>query len=119
MAKRSAAIRKLATWFNPISTNSVNCGQEPRSPLERSQWKKRSNATAESEQTSTNGRVGCVSLWTLSPANVDFLHRDSLSEKQRTEDSMTKVLISPAPLAGLEAEFRNVLLKAGFELVYP
>src|ERR1700683_2599309 len=31
---------------------------------------------------------------------------------------MTKVLISPAPLAGLEAEFRNVLLKAGFELVY-
>ena len=32
---------------------------------------------------------------------------------------MTKVLISPAPLAGLEAEFRNVLLKAGFELVYP
>jgi phosphoglycerate dehydrogenase-like enzyme len=32
---------------------------------------------------------------------------------------MTKVLISPAPLASLQAEFRNVLLKAGFELVYP
>jgi D-3-phosphoglycerate dehydrogenase len=32
---------------------------------------------------------------------------------------MTKVLISPAPLAGLQAEFRNVLQKAGFELVFP
>lgn len=32
---------------------------------------------------------------------------------------MDKVLIAPAPLAGLEAEFVNVLKKAGFELVYP
>jgi len=32
---------------------------------------------------------------------------------------MDKVLIAPAPLAGLEAEFVNVLRKAGFELVYP
>jgi D-3-phosphoglycerate dehydrogenase len=32
---------------------------------------------------------------------------------------MDKVLIAPAPLAGLEAEFVNVLRKAGFDLVYP
>jgi D-3-phosphoglycerate dehydrogenase len=32
---------------------------------------------------------------------------------------MTKVLISPAPLDGLQAEFRTALLSAGFELVYP
>jgi D-3-phosphoglycerate dehydrogenase / 2-oxoglutarate reductase len=32
---------------------------------------------------------------------------------------MDRVLISPAPLAGLETEFVNVLKKAGFELVYP
>jgi len=32
---------------------------------------------------------------------------------------MDKVLIGPAPLAGLEAEFVSVLKKAGFELVYP
>jgi phosphoglycerate dehydrogenase-like enzyme len=32
---------------------------------------------------------------------------------------MDKILIAPAPLVGLEAEFVNVLLKAGFELVYP
>jgi D-3-phosphoglycerate dehydrogenase / 2-oxoglutarate reductase len=32
---------------------------------------------------------------------------------------MDKVLIAPAPLAGLEAEFVNVLRKANFELVYP
>ncbi len=32
---------------------------------------------------------------------------------------MDKVLISPAPLAGLDAEFVHVLKKAGFELVYP
>jgi D-3-phosphoglycerate dehydrogenase / 2-oxoglutarate reductase len=32
---------------------------------------------------------------------------------------MDKVLISPAPLAGLEAEFSNVLKRAGFELVFP
>ena len=32
---------------------------------------------------------------------------------------MDKILISPAPLAGLEAEFVTVLRKAGFELVYP
>lgn len=32
---------------------------------------------------------------------------------------MDKVLIAPAPLAGLQAEFVNVLKKAGFELVYP
>ena len=29
-----------------------------------------------------------------------------------------KVLISPTPLAGIQAEFVNVLKKAGFELVY-
>ena len=32
---------------------------------------------------------------------------------------MDKVLISPAQLAGLQAEFVNVLEHAGFELVYP
>jgi phosphoglycerate dehydrogenase-like enzyme len=32
---------------------------------------------------------------------------------------MDKILIAPAPLAGLEAEFVNVLRNAGFELVYP
>jgi D-3-phosphoglycerate dehydrogenase / 2-oxoglutarate reductase len=32
---------------------------------------------------------------------------------------MDKVLISPAPLAGLEAEFSTALRKAGFELVFP
>ncbi len=32
---------------------------------------------------------------------------------------MDKVLIAPAPLAGLQAEFVNVLKKAGFELVFP
>ena len=32
---------------------------------------------------------------------------------------MDKILIAPLPLAGLEAEFVNVLRKAGFELVYP
>ena len=32
---------------------------------------------------------------------------------------MTKVLIAPAPLDGLDAEFRTVLLQAGFELVFP
>lgn len=32
---------------------------------------------------------------------------------------MTKVLISPAPLEGLQTEFRTALLAAGFELVYP
>jgi D-3-phosphoglycerate dehydrogenase / 2-oxoglutarate reductase len=32
---------------------------------------------------------------------------------------MTKVLISPAPLAGLEAGFTQALREAGFELVYP
>src|SRR5688572_6120438 len=32
---------------------------------------------------------------------------------------MDKVLIAPAPLAGLEAEYANVLRNAGFELVYP
>src|SRR5438477_11122319 len=32
---------------------------------------------------------------------------------------MAKVLIAPAPLEGLEVEFRHALLKAGFELVYP
>lgn len=32
---------------------------------------------------------------------------------------MTKVLISPSPLAGLDAEFTRVLREAGFELVYP
>jgi phosphoglycerate dehydrogenase-like enzyme len=32
---------------------------------------------------------------------------------------MDKVLIAPAPLAGLEAEFVTVLKKAGFELIYP
>ena len=33
--------------------------------------------------------------------------------------SMANVLIAPAPLEGLEVEFRHALLKAGFELVYP
>jgi D-3-phosphoglycerate dehydrogenase / 2-oxoglutarate reductase len=32
---------------------------------------------------------------------------------------MDKVLISPAPLAGLDAEFSRVLKSAGFELVFP
>jgi phosphoglycerate dehydrogenase-like enzyme len=32
---------------------------------------------------------------------------------------MTKVLISPAPLAGLEAGYSHALRDAGFELVYP
>lgn len=32
---------------------------------------------------------------------------------------MTKVLISPAPLDGLQTGFRSALLDAGFELVYP
>jgi phosphoglycerate dehydrogenase-like enzyme len=32
---------------------------------------------------------------------------------------MTKVLIGPAPLAELEAEFKRILLGAGLELVYP
>ena len=32
---------------------------------------------------------------------------------------MDKVLIAPATLAGIEAEFLNVLKKAGFELVFP
>jgi D-3-phosphoglycerate dehydrogenase / 2-oxoglutarate reductase len=32
---------------------------------------------------------------------------------------MDKVLIAPATLAGVEAEFLNVLKKAGFELVFP
>jgi len=32
---------------------------------------------------------------------------------------MNKVLIAPAPLAGVEAEFLTVLKKAGFELVFP
>jgi D-3-phosphoglycerate dehydrogenase len=32
---------------------------------------------------------------------------------------MNKVLIAPATLAGIEAEFLNVLKKAGFELVFP
>ena len=32
---------------------------------------------------------------------------------------MDKVLIAPAPLYGLEAEFATVLKKAGFELVFP
>src|SRR5437899_1516806 len=32
---------------------------------------------------------------------------------------MTKVLISPAPLAGLEGGFTQALRDAGFELVYP
>ncbi len=32
---------------------------------------------------------------------------------------MDKVLIAPAPLAGIQAEFLNVLKKAGFELVFP
>src|ERR1035438_9647726 len=32
---------------------------------------------------------------------------------------MDKVLIAPATLAGVEAEFLNVLNKAGFELVFP
>jgi phosphoglycerate dehydrogenase-like enzyme len=32
---------------------------------------------------------------------------------------MTKVLIAPAPLEGLETEFRQTLLNAGFQLVHP
>jgi phosphoglycerate dehydrogenase-like enzyme len=32
---------------------------------------------------------------------------------------MPKVLIAPAPLEGLDAEFRRVLLEGGFELVHP
>jgi phosphoglycerate dehydrogenase-like enzyme len=32
---------------------------------------------------------------------------------------MDKILISPAPLAGLDAEFVHVLRRAGFDLVYP
>ena len=32
---------------------------------------------------------------------------------------MTKVLIAPAPLDGIDAEFRHVLVQAGFELIYP
>src|ERR1017187_7394778 len=32
---------------------------------------------------------------------------------------MDKVLIAPAQLAGIEAEFLNVLKNAGFELVFP
>src|SRR5262245_19612119 len=32
---------------------------------------------------------------------------------------MDKVLIAPAQLAGLDAEFVTVLKKAGFELIYP
>src|ERR1051325_2393722 len=32
---------------------------------------------------------------------------------------MAKVLIAPAPLAGLEAKFADVLRAAGFELIYP
>ena len=32
---------------------------------------------------------------------------------------MDKVLIAPATLAGVQAEFLNVLKKAGFELVFP
>jgi D-3-phosphoglycerate dehydrogenase / 2-oxoglutarate reductase len=32
---------------------------------------------------------------------------------------MTKLLIAPAPLEGLDIEFKQVLIKAGFELVYP
>ena len=32
---------------------------------------------------------------------------------------MDKVLIAPAPLSGVQAEFLNVLKKAGFELVFP
>src|SRR5471030_2965410 len=32
---------------------------------------------------------------------------------------MDKVLIAPAPLAGLQAKFVDVLRNAGFELVYP
>jgi phosphoglycerate dehydrogenase-like enzyme len=32
---------------------------------------------------------------------------------------MTKVLIAPAPLAGLEAGFTQALREAGFELIYP
>lgn len=32
---------------------------------------------------------------------------------------MTKVLIAPAPLEGLDGEFRQALVAAGFELVYP
>ncbi len=32
---------------------------------------------------------------------------------------MTNVLIAPSPLDGVDAEFRRVLLQAGFELVYP
>src|SRR5690349_5875328 len=32
---------------------------------------------------------------------------------------MTKVLIAPLTLAGLDTSYRHALLKAGFELVYP
>jgi len=32
---------------------------------------------------------------------------------------MTKVLIGPAPLDGIDAEFKKTLLAAGFELIYP
>jgi phosphoglycerate dehydrogenase-like enzyme len=32
---------------------------------------------------------------------------------------MTKVLIAPAPLDGIDAEFRSALVQAGFELIYP
>ncbi|MFL5341805.1 MAG: phosphoglycerate dehydrogenase [Gemmataceae bacterium] len=32
---------------------------------------------------------------------------------------MTNVLIGPAPLDGIDAEFRHALVRAGFELVYP
>jgi D-3-phosphoglycerate dehydrogenase len=32
---------------------------------------------------------------------------------------MTKLLIAPAPLEGLDIEFKHVLQEAGFELVYP
>ncbi|MCX7701633.1 MAG: hydroxyacid dehydrogenase, partial [Gemmataceae bacterium] len=32
---------------------------------------------------------------------------------------MPKVLIAPAPLDGVEAPFKNLLLQSGFELVYP
>src|SRR5207249_3557130 len=42
-------------------------------------------------------------------------HRDRFDEGL----PMTKVLISPAPLAGLEAGFTRALREAGFELVYP
>ncbi len=32
---------------------------------------------------------------------------------------MTKVLIAPAPLDGIDAEFRHALVRAGFDLIYP